>query len=48
MAGSTIEHGRLASNVTISLGGQLLGRPCAAFSSDVRVRVLATTFPSPR
>jgi Uma2 family endonuclease len=42
MAGSTIEHGRLASNVTISLGGQLLGRPCAAFSSDVRVRVLAT------
>jgi Uma2 family endonuclease len=42
MAVGTIEHGRLASNVTISLGAQLLGRPCAAFSSDVRVRVLAT------
>jgi Uma2 family endonuclease len=42
MAGGTIEHGRLTSNVTISLGAQLRGRPCAAFSSDVLIRVLAT------
>jgi Uma2 family endonuclease len=42
MAGATIEHGRLASRVTGVLLAQLRGRPCEAFSSDVRVRVLAT------
>lgn len=42
MAGGTIEHGRLASNVTIALGASLRGRPCSTFSADVRVRVLAT------
>lgn len=42
MAGGTIEHGRLASSVMITLGAQLRGRPCSAFSSDVLVRVLAT------
>lgn len=42
MAGGTIEHGRLASRVTAALLAQLRGRPCEAFSSDVRVRVLAT------
>lgn len=42
MAGGTIEHGRLASNVTISLGAQLRGRPCSLFSSDVMIHVLAT------
>lgn len=42
MAGGTIEHGRLASRVTATLLAQLRGRPCEAFSSDVRVRVLAT------
>jgi len=42
MAGGTIEHGRLTSNVTILLGAQLRGRPCSAFSSDVLIRVLAT------
>ena len=42
MARGTIEHGRLASNVAGVLFAQLRGRPCAAFSSDVLVRVLAT------
>lgn len=42
MAGGTIEHGRLATNVAGVLFAQLRGRPCAAYSSDVRVRVLAT------
>lgn len=42
MAGGTIEHGRLASKVTAAIGAQLRGRRCEAYSSDVRVRVLAT------
>jgi Uma2 family endonuclease len=42
IAGGTIEHGRLASRVTAALLMQLRGRPCEAFSSDVRIRVLAT------
>ncbi|MEP7119561.1 MAG: Uma2 family endonuclease [Byssovorax sp.] len=42
MAGGTIEHGRLSSSVAVRLGAQLLGRACAPFSSDVRVRVVAT------
>jgi Uma2 family endonuclease len=42
MAGGTIEHGRLALTVAGELGGQLKGRPCGMFSSDVRVRVVAT------
>lgn len=42
LAGGTIEHGRLCSRVTAALLVALQGRPCEAFSSDVRVRVLAT------
>jgi Uma2 family endonuclease len=42
IAGGTIEHGRLAANTAGVLFAQLRGRPCAAYSSDVRVRVLAT------
>ncbi|MEP7120563.1 MAG: Uma2 family endonuclease [Byssovorax sp.] len=42
MAGGTIEHGRLAARMTKTLGIQLDGRPCDAFTADVRVRVLAT------
>ena len=42
MAGGTIEHGRLAIKVASQLGAQLRGRPYESFSSDVRVRVLAT------
>jgi Uma2 family endonuclease len=42
MAGGTIEHGRLAANVISELGSALRGHPCVTFTSDVRVRVLAT------
>jgi len=42
MAGGTLEHGRLAVNVATELRAQVRGRPCVVFSSDVRVRVLAT------
>ena len=42
MAGGTPEHGRLAIAVGRILGNALAGRPCAVFSSDVRVRIEAT------
>lgn len=42
MAGGTPEHGRLAMNVARLIGAALAGRPCAVFSSDVRVRIQAT------
>ncbi len=42
MAGGTIEHGRLASTVNAALRTRSRGRPCEVYSSDVRVRVLAT------
>lgn len=42
MAGGTREHARLAMRVGIALGAQFRGRSCEVFSSDLRVRVLAT------
>jgi Uma2 family endonuclease len=42
MAGGTPEHAAIAVNVASILRGQLRGRPCRVFSSDLRVRVLAT------
>ncbi len=42
MAGGSREHGRLASALTIAIGSALRGRPCAIYSSDVRVHVAAT------
>jgi Uma2 family endonuclease len=39
MAGGTIEHGRLAANMTVALSQALRGRPCVVLSSDVRVRI---------
>jgi Uma2 family endonuclease len=42
MAGGTIEHGGLAVAVAREIGVALLGRPCRAFSSDVRVRIPET------
>lgn len=42
MAGGTPEHARLAANVIAELRSALRQRPCAVFSSDLRVRVLAT------
>jgi Uma2 family endonuclease len=42
MAGGSPEHARIAVNVAALLAGVLRGRPCAVFSSDLRVRVRAT------
>jgi Uma2 family endonuclease len=42
MAGGTPEHAALAMRVGIALGVQLAGRPCNVYSSDVRIRVVAT------
>jgi Uma2 family endonuclease len=42
MSGGTLEHSQLAANVIGELGAQLRGRPCAVYTSDARVRVLAT------
>ena len=42
MAGGSPEHGRLAMAAGRLLGASLAARPCAVFSSDVRVRIPAT------
>lgn len=42
MAGGTPEHGALAAAVIRDLGAALRGKPCRIYTSDVRVRVLAT------
>src|SRR3954454_3124163 len=42
MAGGTPEHAALAAAVTVMLGRQLAGGPCRVYSSDLRIRVLAT------
>lgn len=42
MAGGTPEHAAIAAAVTAALGRQLSGKPCRVYSSDLRVRVVAT------
>jgi Uma2 family endonuclease len=42
MAGGTPEHAAMAAAVTTILGRQLGSTPCRVYSSDLRVRVLAT------
>jgi Uma2 family endonuclease len=42
MAGGTPEHAALSVAVSSILHGQLRGGPCRAYSSDLRVRVLAS------
>src|SRR5262245_675542 len=42
LAGDTIDHGALSAAAGGMLGNGLAGRPCRVFSSDLRVRVLAT------
>jgi len=42
MAGGTPEHAALSVAVSAALLGQLRGGPCRVFSSDLRIRVLAT------
>lgn len=38
MAGGTPDHARIIANMTVVLGGVLRGRPCAVYSSDLRIR----------
>lgn len=42
MSGGSPDHSRLAANVINILATQLAGKPCQAFTSDLRVRVLET------
>ena len=42
MAGGSPEHAELSVAVASALRGQLEGKPCRVFSSDLRVRVAAT------
>lgn len=42
MSGGSPDHSRLAANVINILATQLVGKPCQAFTSDLRVRVLET------
>jgi Uma2 family endonuclease len=42
MAGGTPEHARLQANAIALLAAGLRGRPCAVYSSDLRVRIEAT------
>lgn len=42
MAGGSPEHAWLAGSLARLLGNAVEGQPCAVFSSDLRVRVLAT------
>lgn len=39
MSGGTPEHAALIAEVITALGSQLRGRPCRAYSSDLRIRV---------
>ena len=42
MAGGTPEHAAMAATVTAILARQLVAKSCRVYSSDLRVRVLAT------
>ena len=42
LAGASESHVLIASNLVVSLGAQLRGRPCRVYASDMRVKV--TTF----
>lgn len=39
MAGGTIRHSAIATNVTVALGSALRGKPCRPFNSDLKVRI---------
>lgn len=42
MSGATRVHNLIVSNVHLSLGNQLLGRPCEIYMADMRVQVRAS------
>ena len=39
MAGGSVVHNLIASNVLVALGAALRGKPCRAFNSDMLVRI---------
>lgn len=42
MAGASLEHNRIVSNLVATLHAQMRGRPCDVFSGDMRVHIAAT------
>lgn len=42
MAGASLAHNTITENLSVRIGGQLLGSPCRTFSSDLRVRIERT------
>ena len=40
MAGGSITHAALVMALSVAIGGQLRGKPCRAYSSDLRVRIV--------
>ena len=42
MAGASLEHNRIVSNLVATLHTQMRGRTCDVFSGDMRVHILAT------
>lgn len=46
MSGESIAHGRICTNLVVSLGSQLRGKPCDVLSKDTKVR--SGWLPSPR
>lgn len=43
MAGGSERHNLIAANIIIEIGGQLRGRPCRIYPSDLKVRVPNST-----
>jgi Uma2 family endonuclease len=43
MAGGTTAHSAIAANVIVSLGGQLRGKRCRPYTSDLKVRIAYPT-----
>ena len=39
MAGGSINHGKMITNIARLLGNHLVGKPCDVFSSDVKLKV---------
>lgn len=46
MSGESLSHGRISTNLVVSLGSQLRGKPCEVFSKDTKVQ--SGWLPSPR
>ena len=38
-AGGSADHAAISANAIVSLGGQLRGKPCRTFTSDLKVRI---------